>query len=195
MNLLHIGLSFNYSRYTATASIILCPKETLHNEEEGASWNHRGKDTAAFGGGPVEADVGVTCSNWISCSATPHGLAATSAYRVVWLELMVARPTAPLVRRRVVVVVVRSSHMRASAGLSVAEGRNVLQPLVRGGKQPPRCSAALVQLRLSRNGAPPSSASLVDALGNRVLQSAGGRSLSSGAEQPPSPGCLSWGQG
>jgi hypothetical protein len=37
MNLLHLGSSFNYSRYTATASIILCPKETLHNEEEGAS--------------------------------------------------------------------------------------------------------------------------------------------------------------
>ena len=194
MNLLHLGLSFNYSRYTATASIILCPKETLHNEEECASWNHGGKDTAAFGGGPVEADVCVTCSKWISCSATPHGLVATSAYRVVWLELMVARPTDPLVRRRVVVVVARSSHMRASAGLSVAEGRHVLQPLVRGGKQPPRCWAALVQLRLPRNGAPPSSASPADALGNRVLQSAGGRSPSSVAEQPPSPGCLSWGQ-
>ena len=62
MNLLHLDSSFNYSRYTATASIILCPKEMLHNEEEGTSWNHGGKDTTAFGGGPVEANVGVACS-------------------------------------------------------------------------------------------------------------------------------------
>jgi hypothetical protein len=38
------------------------PKETLHSEEEDASWNHESKDTAAFGGGPVEANVGVACS-------------------------------------------------------------------------------------------------------------------------------------
>jgi hypothetical protein len=62
MNLLHLDSSFNYSRYNATASIIMCPKETLHSEEESASWNHGGKDTAAFGGGPVEANVGVACS-------------------------------------------------------------------------------------------------------------------------------------
>jgi hypothetical protein len=69
MNLLHLGSSFNYSRYTATASIIMCPKETLHNEEGGASWNHGGKDTTAFRGGPVEANIGVPCSKWIPCSA------------------------------------------------------------------------------------------------------------------------------
>jgi hypothetical protein len=61
-NLLHLGSSFNFSKYTATASIILCPKETLHSEEEGVSWNHGGEDTTAFGGGPVEAYVGVACS-------------------------------------------------------------------------------------------------------------------------------------
>jgi hypothetical protein len=43
------------------------------------------------------------------------------------------------------VVVARSPQMKASAGRSVAEGRHVLQPLVRGGEQPPRCSGALVQ--------------------------------------------------
>jgi hypothetical protein len=61
MNLLHLGSSFNYSRYIATASI-MCPKETLHSKEEGASWNHGGKDIAALGGGPVEADIGVACA-------------------------------------------------------------------------------------------------------------------------------------
>jgi hypothetical protein len=66
-------------------------------------------------------------------------------------------------------VVARSTQMRASAGRSVAEGRHVLQPPLRGGEQPPRCSGALVQLRLPRNGAPPSSASPADVLGNRVL--------------------------
>jgi hypothetical protein len=49
----------------------------------------------------VEAEVGVACSKWIPCSAAPHGPATTSAQRVVWLEQMVARPTDPLVRRRV----------------------------------------------------------------------------------------------
>jgi hypothetical protein len=34
---LTVLISSRDSRYTATASIILCPKETLHNEEEGAS--------------------------------------------------------------------------------------------------------------------------------------------------------------
>jgi hypothetical protein len=62
MNLLHLGSSFNYSKYTATASIILCPKETLHSEEEGTSWNHGGKDTVAFGGRPMEPNVGVAFS-------------------------------------------------------------------------------------------------------------------------------------
>jgi hypothetical protein len=62
INLLHLGSSFNYSKYTATASIILCPKKTLHSEEEGANWNHGGKDTTTFGGRPVEANVGVACS-------------------------------------------------------------------------------------------------------------------------------------
>jgi hypothetical protein len=37
MNLLHLGSSFNYSKYNATASIIMCPKETLHSKEEGVS--------------------------------------------------------------------------------------------------------------------------------------------------------------
>jgi hypothetical protein len=37
MNLLHLGSSFNYSNYNATASIIMCPKETLHSKEEGVS--------------------------------------------------------------------------------------------------------------------------------------------------------------
>jgi hypothetical protein len=74
----------------------MCPKQTLHNEEEGASWNHGGKDTAAFRGAAVEANVGVACSKWIPCSAAPHGPAATSARRVVWLEQMVARPAYPL---------------------------------------------------------------------------------------------------
>jgi hypothetical protein len=195
MNLSHLDSSFNYSRYTATASTIMCPKETLHSEEEGASWNHGGKDTSVFGGGPVEANVGVACSKCIPCSAAPHGPAATSAQTVVWLEQMVARPADPLVRRRVVVVVARSPQMKASAGRSVAEGRHVLQPLVRGGEQPPRCSGALVQLRLPCNGAPPSSASPADTLGNRVLQPAGGRSPLYVAEQAPSPGHRSWGQG
>jgi hypothetical protein len=122
MNLLHLGSSFNYSRYTATASIILCPKETLHNEEEGASWNHGGKDTTTFGGGPMEVDVGVACSKWIPCSATPHGPTVTNAQRVVWLEQMVARPADPLVRRRVVEGVARSPQMRASAGRSDVGG-------------------------------------------------------------------------
>jgi hypothetical protein len=45
----------------ALRTLILCPKETLHSEKKGASWNHGGKDTAAFGGGPVEANVGVAC--------------------------------------------------------------------------------------------------------------------------------------
>jgi hypothetical protein len=107
----------------------------------------------------------------------------------------VARPADPLIRRRVVVVVSRSTQMRASARRSVAEGRHVLQPLVRRSEQPPRCSGTLVQLRLLRNGAPPSSASPADALGNRVLQPAGGRSLPSVAEQAPSLGHRSWGQG
>jgi hypothetical protein len=62
INLLHLDSSFNYSRYIATASIIPCPKETLHNEEEGTSWNHGGKDTTTFGGGSVEANDGVACS-------------------------------------------------------------------------------------------------------------------------------------
>jgi hypothetical protein len=62
MNLLHLGSSFNYSRYTATASIIMCPKKMLHIKEKGASWNRGGKDTAAFEGGPVEADVGAVPS-------------------------------------------------------------------------------------------------------------------------------------
>jgi hypothetical protein len=91
------------------------------------------------------------------------------------------------------VVVARSPQMRASAGRSVAEGRHVLQPIVHGGEQQPRCSAALMQLRLPRNGAPPSSASPADALGNRVLQPAGGRPPPSVAEQAPSPGHHSWG--
>lgn len=51
-------------------------------------------------------------------------------------------------------VVARSPQMRANAGRSVVEGCHVLQPLVCGGEQPPQCSAALVQLRLPRNGAP-----------------------------------------
>jgi hypothetical protein len=107
----------------------------------------------------------------------------------------VARPADPLVRRRVVVLVARSPQMRASAGRSVAEGRHVLQPLVRGGEQPPRCSGALVQLRLPRNGSPPSSASLANALGNLVLQPVGGRPLPFVVEQAPSPGHRSWVQG
>jgi hypothetical protein len=120
MNLLHFSSSFNYSRYTATVSTILCPKETLHSEEEGASWNHGGKDTAAFGGGPVEADIGVACIKWIPCSVAPHGPAATSAQKVVWLEQMVERPGDPLVQRRLVERVALSPHMRASAGQSDA---------------------------------------------------------------------------
>jgi hypothetical protein len=108
----------------------------LYNKEEGASWNHGGKDTTAFGGGPVEADIGVACSKWISCNATPHGLAATSAQRVVWLEQMMARPADPLVRRRVVEVIARSPQMWASRTERC------------GGGQPPRCLVALVQLRL-----------------------------------------------
>jgi hypothetical protein len=107
----------------------------------------------------------------------------------------VARPADPLVRRRVVVVVARSPHMRAIAVRSVAEGRHVFQPFVRGGEQPPRCSGALMQLRLPRNGASPSSASPADALGNRMLQPAGERSPPSVVEQAPSPGHRSWGQG
>jgi hypothetical protein len=31
MNLLHLGSSFNYSKYTAIATVIMCPKETLHS--------------------------------------------------------------------------------------------------------------------------------------------------------------------
>jgi hypothetical protein len=50
MNLLHIDGFFIFSRNIAIASIILFPNETLHNEEEGVSWNHGGKDTATFGG-------------------------------------------------------------------------------------------------------------------------------------------------
>jgi hypothetical protein len=61
MNLLHLDSSFNYSKYTATTASS-CVQKTLHNEEEGASWNHEGKDTSAFGGEPVEANVGVACS-------------------------------------------------------------------------------------------------------------------------------------
>jgi hypothetical protein len=58
----------------------------------------------------------------------------------------VARPANPLVRRRVVVIVARSPQMKASAEQSVAEECHVLQSLVRGGEQPPRCTGALVQL-------------------------------------------------
>ena len=79
----------------------------------------------------MEVNVGVACSKWIPCSATPLGPMATSAQRVAWLEQRVARPPDPLVRRRVVEVVARSPQMRASAGQSDAEGRRVLQPLVR----------------------------------------------------------------
>jgi hypothetical protein len=37
MNLLHIDWFFNFSRNIATASIIMFPNETLHNEEESVS--------------------------------------------------------------------------------------------------------------------------------------------------------------
>jgi hypothetical protein len=181
INLLHLGSSFNYSRYTA--SIILSPKETLYNKEEGASWNHGGKDTTAFGGGPVEADIGVACSKWIPCNAAPHGLAATSAQRVMWLEQMMARPADPLVRRRVVEVIARSPQMWASRTERC------------GGGQPPRCLVAPVQLRLPPQWSTPN----ICFTRRRARKSRAAAcrwtvvAVCRGAT--PSPGHRSWGQG